>query len=244
MGILMIDIATGAFREGKKLPRESDLAEQFGVSRGIVREALRGLEERGLVNVKQGRGTTVSPVRMWNVLDVDVLTALLQTSQRARVLTEFVECRRILEIEAVRLAAQRATTDDLTKLAEELVHMTAAAKRAAVSAVAEDLFHEADIAFHSAIFAAAENRVLSSLVEPIQRALFVARRPLAHPEVRFERALPEHKAILAGIASRDPDAAAAAMAEHLATAEGYLSQYIVSLESEPSEDAATSAGSP
>jgi DNA-binding FadR family transcriptional regulator len=229
MGILMVDIVAGAFREGDRLPSESDLVQQFGVSRGIVREALRGLEERGLVTVRHGRGTTVSPARYWNLLDSDVLAVLLQSRQSASVLSQFIECRKILEVEAAGLAAERATGQHLTELADALARMTAAAERAAVSAAAEDLFHEADIAFHGAVFGASGNRVLSRLVQPVQRALIAARRPLAHPEARLERALPEHKRILSAIASRDPAAARAAMADHIATAERYLREYTESL---------------
>lgn len=225
MRVLMADIARGAFREGERLPPETELAAQFGASRGVVRESLRSLEERGVVSVRHGRGATVCAARQWNLLDADVLSAVLQTQASAEVLAEFLECRRILEIEAAALAAERATSGDLSRMADALARMTASATRAELSPAAEDLYHEADIEFHKAIFHAAGNRILSRVVEPIQRALQTARRPLAHPDVRMEHSLPEHKRILAAIANRNADDARAAMRAHLATIEGYLREY-------------------
>jgi GntR family transcriptional repressor for pyruvate dehydrogenase complex len=123
------------------------------------------------------------------------------------------------------LAADRASVTDLTALADALARMTTMAARAERSTVAEDLFHEADVAFHNAIFKATGNRILARVVEPIQRALYTARRPLARPEARLDRAIPEHKAILSGIAAHDPQAARAAMRQHLDTIAGYLEEY-------------------
>ena len=66
MRVLIADIACGSLALGDKLPREADLAAQFSVSRGVAREAIRGLEERGLVDVKHGRGATVNPEERWD----------------------------------------------------------------------------------------------------------------------------------------------------------------------------------
>src|SRR5215218_10543813 len=118
MRVLIADIASGRVAPGEALPREADLAAQFGVSRGVARECLRGLEERGLVRVKHGRGATVNPDDRWNVFDPDVLGALLDGDQGAAILTEYLECRRILEIEAASLAAERATETDLANLSD------------------------------------------------------------------------------------------------------------------------------
>src|ERR687890_1763262 len=109
MRVLIGDIVGGGLEAGSQLPREADLATRFGVSRGVARESLRGLEERGLVTVKHGRGATVNPDDRWDVFDPDVLAALLDGAQGAEILTEYLECRRILEIEAAGLAAERAT---------------------------------------------------------------------------------------------------------------------------------------
>ena len=87
MRVLIGDIVGGALPPGSALPREADLAARFGVSRGVARESLRGLEERGLVTVKHGRGATVNPDAQWDVFDPDVLAALLDGDQGAEILT-------------------------------------------------------------------------------------------------------------------------------------------------------------
>ncbi len=227
---LVADIAGGALPEGARLPRELELAEAFGVSRGVARECLRSLEERGLVTVKHGSGATVRPASEWDMLNPDVIAAVLQGERGARLLGDYLECRRLLEIEAAALAAQRATRGDLVTLAEALERMSAAAVQTAGGPSAEDRFHDADVAFHRAVIHATGNHALGRMTEPVHRALAAARRPLARPEHRLERSLPEHRRILAAIADRDPDAAREAMREHLLTVERYLSEYAAEAE--------------
>jgi GntR family transcriptional repressor for pyruvate dehydrogenase complex len=225
MRVLMGDIVSQRLTRGDWLPRETDIAAQFGVSRGVARECIRGLEERGLVSVKHGRGATVNPEERWDVLDPDVLGALLESGDGPAILAEFLESRRILEIGAAGLAAERATPDDLAVLSDALDRMRAAAARAVDSPAAEDLYHEADIAFHRGLIDATGNRALGSLTEPIHRALITTRRPLARPDVRLERSIPEHQRILAAVAQGDPAAAREAMRDHLQTVEAYLRDY-------------------
>ena len=227
---LVADIASGALPEGARLPRELELAESFGVSRGVARECLRSLEERGLVRVKHGSGATVRPASEWDMLNPDVIAAVLGGEQGARLLGDYLECRRLLEIEAAGLAARRATQADLVVLAEALEHMTAAAVQTAGGPSAEDRFHDADVAFHRAVIHATGNHALGRMTEPVHRALAAARRPLARPEHRLERSLPEHRQILAAIADRDPEAAREAMRDHLLTVERYLSEYAAEAE--------------
>ncbi len=225
MRVLLGDIVSGRVGVGGWLPREADLAGQFGVSRGVARECVRGLEERGIVAVKHGRGATVRPEERWNVLDPDVLGALLDSGRGAAILGEYLESRRILEIAAAGLAAERADQAHLTALSDAFDRMAAAAVRAIDSPAAEELYHEADIAFHRALIDAAGNRALGSMTEPIHRALITARRPLARPDARLDRSLPEHQRILAAVAQADPEAAREAMRAHLLTVEAYLREY-------------------
>jgi DNA-binding FadR family transcriptional regulator len=225
MRVLIADTTAGALTPGDKLPRETDLAKEFSVSRGVARECIRGLEERGLVDVKHGRGATVNPEQRWDVFDPDILAALLDSDQGAAILGEYLECRRILEIEAVGLAAERATEQDLATLSDAFSRMTTSAERAKGNPAAEDLYHEADIAFHRAVISATGNRALGNMTDPIHRALGAARRPLARPEHRIDRSLPEHRRILSAIASADASEARAAMRDHLATVECYLREY-------------------
>ncbi len=225
MRVLMGDIVAHRLAPGAWLPREADIAAQFGVSRGVARECIRSLEERGLVSVRHGRGATVLDDKRWNVLDPDLLGALLESGRGAAILGEYLESRRILEITAAGLAAERATRADLAALSDAFERMQAAAERALVSPAAEELYHEADIAFHRALIDATGNRALGSMTEPIHRALITARRPLARPERRLERSLPEHRRILAAVARGDVEGARDAMRDHLLTVETYLREY-------------------
>jgi DNA-binding FadR family transcriptional regulator len=222
MRVLIGEIASGAIGEGERLPREQDLAAQFGVSRGVARECIRGLEERGLITVKHGRGATVTPSSRWDVFDPDVLSALIGGESGSEILHEYTECRRILEVEAAGLAAERAGEAELEMLAEAYEQMTGAAERARANPAAERLYQEADVAFHRAIVGAAGNRALARMTLPIHRALATALGLLARPEHRFERGLPEHKRVLEAIQAGEADAARRAMADHLDTIEGYL----------------------
>jgi GntR family transcriptional repressor for pyruvate dehydrogenase complex len=159
------------------------------------------------------------------MLNPDVVSAVLASDRSSGALGDYLECRRLLEIEAAGLAAERASGADLVALSDALDRMTAAAVEAPGSPSAEDLFHEADVAFHRAVIQATGNTALGRMTEPVHRALAAARRPLARPEHRLERSLPEHRRILAAIAARDPDAARAAMRDHLLTVERYLREY-------------------
>jgi DNA-binding FadR family transcriptional regulator len=230
MRVLITDIVTGERKTGDDLLREQDLAAEFAVSRGVARECIRAMEERGLISVKHGKGATINDSDSWDMFDPDVLEAMLDSNRGIEVLTQYVECRQILEVEAAGLAAQRATKADLERMADALASMEETSKRPP-NRKAEDQFHEADLAFHQALIAATRNRALANLVEPIHAALLAARYPLARPQYRTERAMPEHKRILAAVASGDPKAAKRAMSAHLDTVAGYLQEYADSLES-------------
>jgi DNA-binding FadR family transcriptional regulator len=221
MRILITDIVTGAREAGDKLPREVDLAEQFDVSRGVARETIRALEERGLVSVKHGKGATVSDGSSWDVFDPDVLGVMLEGERSNEILAHYLECRRVLEVEAAGLAAERGRKKDVERIDAAMRRMEASVDRPP-SQAAERLFHEADIAFHQALVGATGNRALAALVERIHSALLVARYPLARPQYRVERALPEHRRILAAIESHHPGEARAAMSDHLDTVAGHL----------------------
>jgi DNA-binding FadR family transcriptional regulator len=221
MRALITDIVSGVRAPGAQLPKETDLAEAFGVSRGVSRETIRAMEERGLVSVKHGKGATVNDESAWNLFDPDVLAVILEDGRSTDVLAQYIECRRILEVEAAGLAAQRAQKKDLKPMADALARMEQAVA-APHNAAAERGFHEADVAFHQALIGATGNRVLGGLVERIHSALLLARFPLARPQYREERALPEHRRILAAVEANDEKAARKAMSDHLATIAGYL----------------------
>jgi GntR family transcriptional repressor for pyruvate dehydrogenase complex len=221
---LLVEIVGGDLPPGATLPKFDDLARDHGRSKGPVREALRALEERGLVHVKHGVAAIVRPEDDWDILDREVLTALLDSPKEREVLTEFLEARRLLEIEAAGLAARRATPQDLETLADAFKRMTDLAERARQSRAAEPRYVQADIDFHRAIVSAAHNRALSKMTEPIHGALDTTVPRLARPPARFKRGLPEHKRILSAIMAKDRDGAREAMRKHLLTVERYLKE--------------------
>jgi DNA-binding FadR family transcriptional regulator len=222
MRTLLADIASGKLAPGGAALRETDIAGRFGVSRGVARECVRGLEERGLVSVKPGLGATVTPADRWAVFDPDVLSALLGARRGADILDAYVECRRILEIAAVGLAAARAGEQDLAVLSDTLGRMTTEARRASVNPAAEELFHEADLAFHEALMAATHNAALAAMLAPLWQALGAARRALGRPAGDLDRSIAERRRILAAVANRDADEARVAMEDHLASVEREL----------------------
>jgi DNA-binding FadR family transcriptional regulator len=215
-------IVSGELATGDRLPREQDLAAEYRVSRGVARECIRGLEERGLLSVKHGIGATVTGPERWDVFDPMVLAALMQSRDSSEVLAEYIECRRILEVEAAGLAAERATPAHLEALSAAFAAMSEAAHRALLNSAAEALYRECDIAFHRAIVVATENRALARMTEPLHRALVATLQRSARPQTRLEHGLPEHERILNAILGRDADAARQAMRDHLATVENTL----------------------
>jgi len=224
MTLLITDIVSGARPAGEMLPREVDLSAQFDVSRGVARETIRAMEERGLVSVKHGKGATVNGAGSWDVFDADVLAAILDSERSGEILEDYLECRRLLEVQAAGLAAERASEADVARLAEAFARIEEATRRPP-SQAAERLFHEADVAFHQELINATGNRALAQLVGQLHSALVLARYPLARPQYRQERALPEHSRILAAVASHNPERARQAMSEHLATIAAYLGGY-------------------
>jgi DNA-binding FadR family transcriptional regulator len=226
MRTLIEEVVSGQRATGDMLPREVDLAVQFGVSRGVVRETIRAMEERGLIAVKHGKGATVTDAEHWNVLDPDVLSALLESDRGSEVLGQYLECRRILEVEAAAIAAERVTKRQLKLLEMTLAEMEDTAAEAEGPA-SEGRFHEADVAFHQELIAATGNQALGALAERIQTALLVARFPLARPQYRTERAIPEHRRILEAVRAHDPVEARQAMNDHLDTIAKYLREHAV-----------------
>jgi GntR family transcriptional repressor for pyruvate dehydrogenase complex len=224
MSVLLGDIASGVLAAGDSLAPITELAAQFKVSSGVVRECQRALAERGMVSVRHGRRAIVRPESDWDVFDPDVLTALVGAGRAVPLLGEYLESRRILEVEAAGLAAERATDDGLERLASCFQAMRRAAEHARRNSAAEPLYHEADVEFHKAIIRAAANRPLARMAEPIHAALSATFGELARPQLRFARGLPEHERILDAIRAGDAPAARLAMREHLLTIETYLGE--------------------
>jgi GntR family transcriptional repressor for pyruvate dehydrogenase complex len=217
-------IVSGRLAPGTRLPKETALTETYDISRGVARESMRALEERGLVTVRHGGHTIVNPREDWDLFDADVITAALAGAAAVSLLGEYLEIRRMIEIEGAGLAAARASDEHVARLEERLEAMKAAVahRRARVQ---EREYHVADVSFHLALVEATGNGALVSLVRRIDAALLAARYPLARPAYRRTRAIPEHEAILEAVRARDEAAAREAMRAHLDTVEQYLREH-------------------
>jgi DNA-binding FadR family transcriptional regulator len=149
---LIARIAAGTYAAGSMLPKEERLAEQLDVSRGVVRECIRALEERGVVRVRHGRGATVLPARAWDLLDPTVFAAVHAGPGGRRLAAEAAEARAIVLGEAAALAAGRAGPEGVRAL-------TAAVE--AIETAPDDGVAAAGLAFERALLDAAGNRLLA-----------------------------------------------------------------------------------
>lgn len=196
----------GDFKPGERLPSERALAEQLGVSRPILREAMQRLRERGLIHVAPGSG---SYIRETSALDwARSLDAVGR--HRAATTRQLVEARVMLEEQAASLAAKRATPEDIANLDLALVafgQATTVIERA-----------RCDIAFHSLVARASHNPVIEMMFGAIAPMVFeVMLRSLDDPEVLSQGA-PLHHVCLDAIRDGDAQAAAAAMCQHVTLA--------------------------
>jgi len=206
------DIVRGALPEGEILPTEPVLCEQFGFSRTVIREALKMLEERGLVRVEQGRGTTVQPRDMWNLLDPVVLRIALVYDDDLTLLDDLVEVRMLLEREMAIAAAARLTAAELGGLAETIEGLEA-------SYDDYERFRTFDQRFHAIVMKASRNEVGLTIVRVIHRHGDVT-PPLAGVTTRsqLERTVREHKGIHEALASGKGELAGDRIAAHIESA--------------------------
>jgi DNA-binding FadR family transcriptional regulator len=209
---LLQTIVTGHYRPGDLLPPERELAAMFKVSRVAVREALGSLVAKGILSVRQGRGTTVNPTDTWNTLDPDVLMIL----HGHEVLDEVMEMRRIFEPEVAALAAQNITPEQLENLRSKSVLPDSDTIEQHV---------ERDTAFHILIAQATQNLVLVIVLTSISELLRECRRRTFVVPGELARAREWHRCIFEAIERRDPEAARQAMAQHMDQVKAGLASY-------------------
>src|SRR5450755_883191 len=154
-------IVSGELSPGDSLPPELPLSQQFGVSRTVLRESIKRLEEKGLVTVVQGKGTVVQPTRAWTMMDPVVLRSLIAHDKTLGVLDELSIVRARLEAAMAGEAARVRTPAELGVLREILHTM-----RNTVDDPVE--FHAADVSFHETVMTISGNR----LAESIARVLY------------------------------------------------------------------------
>ncbi len=199
-------IMVGAFGLDGVLPPEGTLAVDLGVSRTVVREAMRMLRSQGLVEVSQGKPPRVKPADPQTA--IDSLRLLLRRGHGT--LLHMVEARRPLESEIAALAAERATPEHLKQLEESIEQLT--------SARTLEARIEADVQFHRLLAESTGNPVFCLVLETVSGPLHQSRRrTIAQSGV--EVAAHGHRAVLTAVHRRDGRAARAAMLEHLTRAE-------------------------
>jgi GntR family transcriptional repressor for pyruvate dehydrogenase complex len=208
---LLTKIKERELRPGDKLPAERDLARMMEVSRPVVREALRALALMKVVDIRPGDGTYITslePKQLISHLDV-----VLSTDGVA--LVQLFEARRVIEAGDVRLAASRASEDELAEIGRFVTDMAGAIDDA-------DRFRDLDIAFHLAICAAAHNFLLLQFMTVVSTLGRVSRERTGGRRSVREAALRDHRRLLAGLVARDPDEAERAMLDHLGHVEHEL----------------------
>jgi DNA-binding FadR family transcriptional regulator len=201
MGELCDAVVSGRYAEGAWLPNVTELHEQFGCSKGVVREALRGLEERGLVEVHPGRGARVRQREAWDTRNPHVLRACAERGPEPDTLRHAIEARAAIECVAAEAVIESAADGDFRLLADRIEAMErASSPQELVSAEAW---------FHRTLMLLSGNELLAKLVEPWHAVLAEIRRERA-PE-RDGAAIRQHRRILEGVSSREPDLATEAI---------------------------------
>ncbi|MHB1295710.1 MAG: FadR/GntR family transcriptional regulator [Anaerolineae bacterium] len=199
-------IADESLHPGQKLPGERELAERLGVSRPVVREAVRSLAVRGLVTVKPGCGTYIRQPSLRDA--AEPIGLYLKLRYGADSLAKLYEIRRMLEIEIAGLAAERATEADLAAMQaaiDSLVVDTDDAQRAT----------QDDLTFHLALANATHNQLFGLLLEPISDMLAAAIHISYHASGAVPAGIHHHRAVLAAIRAHDPEHARQAMRNHI-----------------------------
>ena len=208
-------IEGGTLRPGDRLPAERDLALRIGVSRPTVRAGLRALAAMGVVQSRHGSGTYIPEgPPMLGSEPLSFLAALHGFTRE-----EMYEARRILEVGAAGLAAERATPEQLAAMAEEIASLFATMEQPL-----RFLVH--DINFHRAVAAASGNPIVASLVEMVSALYYERRRQTAQQasDVDLRDAAEMHRRIYQAIRNRDAAGAREAMHKHLLQASGHQSQ--------------------
>jgi GntR family transcriptional repressor for pyruvate dehydrogenase complex len=208
-------IVDEALHPDERLPSERNLAERMGVSRSVIREAMRVLKVRGLIEVRPGSGTYVQELSLGDVsAPIGLLLSMRQVPGRYR---NLLEVRCTLEVAIAGLAAQRATQEDI-------LAMEAAIAGSEANTTDGERFIGYDLAFHAALAAATHNELYSVLLSPIASLSFEFRMTTFSYDARgtIDGALVHHRQILDQVQARNPEGARQAMRDHLDQAEALM----------------------
>jgi DNA-binding FadR family transcriptional regulator len=205
--LLATAILRGDYAPESNLPREAELMESFGVSRTVLREALRTLTSKGLIESRPRVGTRVRVRAAWNLLDADLLDWYSRVAPPLDFALKLQEMREMIEPYAAGLAAGSYSDETFSALATAHASM--------VAARSVDEWVRADLAFHLSVLAACSNELLIPLGTLIERTLEAQLRLNAKRADVFNASLDEHTAVFEAIRSRDARRARQAMASLL-----------------------------
>jgi len=203
-------IISGKLSVGQKLPPERNLAEMFNVSRTSIREAFRTMEIIGLLEVRPGDGTFVTDLKIANFINTIAPLFVRDESMEK----ELLEFRKLLETEAVRLAAEKATEEKILPLREAIRLMTIAIEKNDYS-----LGSDADIMFHREIFGLTENYILKKASECVayilESSVKFNREKILKNTDNTKELLRQHTMIFEAVRNNDPELAVEIMKKHL-----------------------------
>jgi DNA-binding FadR family transcriptional regulator len=205
-------VVRGVHPPGTALPPEPVLCEMFSVSRTVIREAVKILQEKGLVQVRQGAGTMINPPVVWNMLDELVLAATIAEDESLAILDDLVVTRRLLESDMAQVAARTAdqdTIDQLRAMVDRMDHLV------------DDVtaYHAHDRAFHDVIMRASGNRIARGVVCSLEKQVINAAGYMGTTGIVLRRASNQgHRRIYERIAAHDQAGAAQAMFTHITDA--------------------------
>lgn len=205
---LGLSIIRGDYLPGSIMPTEAALSRQFGVSRSIVREAVKSLAAKGLVESRARIGTRVRDSRHWNLLDRDVLGWHFAALPRRRFFNDLFEIRRVIEPSAAALAAEKASAEDIAAMENAVIAMEMASSDS-------DAAIDADVAFHQSILLACRNPLILQMGSLIGVGLWTS---FQISDRSYDASLPFHRPVFEAIRNRDPAGARAAMETLLAKA--------------------------
>lgn len=198
-------IVAGDLRPGDRLPAERQLAEQFGVSRTAVREAIKSLAEKGLVDIMVGRGTFVTSPSHAHV--VESLTLLLRVEESS--VEDLQAARTLVEVPVAGLAAEHRTSENLAVLRDRLAEMESSLNDV-------ERFVEADTAFHVELARATGNAALVLLTQALTALIQKERTFMLHfLEDELRAAVDSHRQLLTAVEAGDAEATRRAMQDHL-----------------------------
>ncbi|WP_368312394.1 FadR/GntR family transcriptional regulator [Luteibacter sp. CQ10] len=208
-------IVGGKLKPGEGLPREEVLAEQMKVSRTALREAMKVLVTKGLIESRQRTGARVRDAMYWNQLDADVLAWRCALMPTESFVEKLVEMRELIEPAAAAAAAKRRTPKQLEDLK--------AAYEAMAASEDLDAWAEADLAFHETMLRATNNELMVSLFSVIETALGTFFLLSARNSENFKLALPHHEKVYEAVKKRQPEVARQAMLRMVAESRDNIS---------------------